>query len=55
MGTYSGSSKTTKGIPDTYVDEKEGYTLIMYGHNETNPYSKLEKDIQKYYLYVIIK
>ncbi len=51
LGTYSGSSKTTKGIPDTYVDEKDGYTLIMYGHDETNPYSKLEKDIKKIYNY----
>lgn len=51
LGTYSGSSKTTKGIPDTYVDEKDGYTLIMHGHDETNPYSKLKRDIQRIYGY----
>ena len=51
LGTYSGSSKTTKGIPDTYVDDKDGYTLIMHGNDERNPYSKLKKDIQKIYNY----
>lgn len=51
LGSYSGASKTTKGIPDTYVDEEDGYVLIMHGHDETNPYSKLKKDIKKIYDY----
>ena len=52
LGTYRGSSKTTRGIPDTYVDE-DGYILIMYGHDESNPYSKLKKDIENIYKYAI--
>lgn len=46
LGVQTGTNKTTKGTPDSFVvTEEEKYILIMYGTVETNAYSKLEKDI----------
>lgn len=46
LGVHSGTNKTTKGTPDSFVKSDNGnYTLIMYGTVETAPFSKLEKDL----------
>lgn len=45
-GSQTGTNKTTKGIPDSYVRTNEGkYILIMYGTVEASSYKKIEKDI----------
>ena len=46
LGTKAGTSKTTKGTPDTYVELDNGkYILIMYGAVENQAFSKLKDDI----------
>lgn len=48
LGTRDGSSKTTKGTPDSYFDIGEGkYIFAQYGSNEQNPINKIEEDIKK--------
>lgn len=45
-GSQTGTNKTTKGIPDSYVRTENGkYILIMYGTVEASAYKKVEKDI----------
>ncbi|MFT8348550.1 hypothetical protein [Clostridium saccharoperbutylacetonicum] len=45
-GSQTGTNKTTKGIPDSYVRTNDGkYILIMYGTVEASSYKKIEKDI----------
>lgn len=46
LGVQTGTNKTTKGTPDSFVKNEDGtFTLIMYGTVEDNPFSKLQKDI----------
>lgn len=46
LGVQTGTNKTTKGTPDSFVKDEDGtFTLIMYGTVEDNPFSKLKKDI----------
>lgn len=46
LGTKAGTSKTTKGTPDTYVNLENGkYILIMYGTVENQGFNKLKNDI----------
>lgn len=48
LGTRDGSSKTTKGTPDSFFDLGENkYIFAQYGSNEQNPISKIESDIKK--------
>ena len=50
LGSKVGSTKTTKGIPDSYIELKNGkYILIMYGAVEAKTFSKLKKDIEDAY------
>ena len=50
LGTKAGTSKTTKGTPDTYVELENGkYILIMYGSVENQAFSKLKNDIADAY------
>ena len=50
LGTKAGTSKTTKGTPDTYVELDNGkYILIMYGAVENQAFSKLKDDIADAY------
>lgn len=50
LGTKAGTSKTTKGTPDTYVELDNGkYILIMYGAVENHAFSKLKDDITDAY------
>lgn len=50
LGTKVGTSKTTKGTPDTYTETEDGkYILIMYGTVEEEPFKKLKKDIEDAY------
>ena len=50
LGSAAGSSKTTKGTPDTYVELDNGkYILIMYGAVEIKAYKKLKEDINNAY------
>ncbi len=46
LGVQTGTNKTTKGTPDSFVKNEDGtFTLIMYGSVEDNPFSKIKKDI----------
>ena len=46
LGSESGSSNTTKGTPDTYVETEDGkYILIMYGSVKKQSFDKIKKDI----------
>lgn len=46
LGVQSGTNKTTKGIPDAYVQLKDGsYLLINYGTVTSQPINKIKKDI----------
>lgn len=46
LGSEVGSSKTTIGVPDTYVEMKDGkYILIMYGTVGKQPFRKIKDDI----------
>lgn len=46
LGVQTGTNKTTKGTPDSFVKNEDGtFILIMYGSVEDNPFSKLQKDI----------
>ena len=50
LGLQAGTSKTTKGTPDSFVENDNGkYTLIMYGTVEDKPFAKLKKDIEDTY------
>lgn len=50
LGTKAGTSKTTQGTPDTYVELENGkYILIMYGAVESRAFSKLKEDITDAY------
>jgi len=47
LGVETGTNKSTKGIPDSFVKHEDGtYTLIMYGTVKDSPFSKLKKDIK---------
>ena len=46
LGVQTGTDKTTKGTPDSYVECDNGkYIIIMYGSVEAASYKKLESDI----------
>lgn len=46
LGSEVGTSKTTSGTPDTYVETNDGkYILIMYGTVEKQPFNKIRDDI----------
>ena len=46
LGVQTGTNKTTKGIPDTFVyTENDKYILICYGTVTAQPVDKIEKDI----------
>ena len=44
LGSQEGTDKTTKGIPDSYAEEKGKYVYIMYGTHKSI-ISKLKEDI----------
>ena len=47
LGSQTGTEKTTKGIPDSYVRLKNGkYIYIMYGTVKTASFNKLKADIE---------
>lgn len=46
LGSELGTSKTTAGTPDTYIETNDGkYILIMYGAVEKQSFSKIKSDI----------
>ncbi|NLM20846.1 MAG: hypothetical protein GX207_03760 [Peptococcaceae bacterium] len=46
LGSHTGTDKTTKGTPDSYVRLNNGkFILIAYGSVSEEPYEKIEKDI----------
>lgn len=45
LGVQIGTSKPTKGIPDSYVSKNDKYILIMYGSVKRGAYEKIKKDI----------
>lgn len=46
LGSHSGTDKTTKGTPDSYVRTDTGkFILIAYGTVSEEPYTKIEKDV----------
>lgn len=46
LGVQTGTDKTTKGTPDSYVECDNGqYILIMYGSVEAASFSKIQSDI----------
>lgn len=46
LGSEVGTSKTTNGTPDTYVEMDDGkYILIMYGTVEKQSFNKIKDDI----------
>lgn len=46
-GSQLGTNKTTKGTPDAFVRCDDGrFILIQYGTVGSNPYNKIESDIQ---------
>lgn len=46
LGSQEGTFKTTKGVPDSYIDHNNGtYTLIMYGTHQ-NVKAKIKGDIE---------
>lgn len=46
LGSEVGTSKTTSGTPDTYVETNDGkYILIMYGTVEKQSFNKIKNDI----------
>lgn len=48
LGTKEGSSKVTKGTPDTYfIDEKNKYIFCEYTTQKSTLVSKIRKDIEK--------
>lgn len=50
LGSEAGSSKPTKGTPDTYVELDNGnYILIMYGAVNAKAFQKLKEDIMNAY------
>lgn len=50
LGSEAGSSKPTKGTPDTYVELDNGkYILIMYGAVNAKAFQKLKEDIMSAY------
>lgn len=52
LGTRDGSSKTTKGTPDSYfIFGESKYIFAQYGSNEQNSINKIEDDIKKCIIY----
>ena len=50
LGSEVGTSKTTGGTPDTYVETDDGkYILIMYGTVEKQSFNKIKDDITDAY------
>ena len=46
LGVETGTNKTTKGTPDSYVVTNDGkYILINYGTVSSNPVEKIRADI----------
>jgi len=46
LGTKSGTTKTTKGIPDTYFfNSREKYIFVMYTTQQSGLYKKIYEDI----------
>jgi len=46
LGSHTGTDKTTKGTPDSFVVTDKGkYILIAYGTVGEQPFTKIEKDI----------
>lgn len=46
LGSHTGTNKTTKGTPDSYVLTKDGkYILINYGSVSSQPAKKIKDDI----------
>jgi hypothetical protein len=46
LGSQEGTNKTTKGVPDSYVENDDGsYIFIMYG-TTVNPKIKISEDIK---------
>lgn len=46
LGVQTGTDKSTKGIPDTYIEHEDGtLTLIMYGTVQDQAFGKLKEDI----------
>lgn len=46
LGSQTGTNKTTKGTPDSFVEQEDGrFILIMYGSVKDDPFNKLKKDI----------
>ena len=46
LGSHTGTDKTTKGTPDSYVLSDTGkFILIAYGTVSEEPYTKIEKDV----------
>lgn len=46
LGSHTGTDKTTRGTPDSFVKHEDGtFTLIMYGSVEADPFNKLKQDI----------
>ena len=46
LGSHTGTNKTTKGTPDSYVLSDTGkFILIAYGTVSEEPYTKIEKDV----------
>lgn len=47
LGVQTGTHKTTKGTPDSYVENEDGkYILINYGTVTQNPVRKIKDDIE---------
>ena len=47
LGSEAGTSKTTPGIPDTYVEMENGkYVLIMYGTVKKQSFDKIKTDFE---------
>ena len=48
LGMKAGTSKTTKGNPDTYFKKNDGkYIFVVYTTQQTNIFSKIQEDIKK--------
>ena len=46
LGVQTGTNKTTKGTPDSFVNNEDGtFILIMYGSVSDDAFSKIKKDI----------
>jgi hypothetical protein len=46
LGVQTGTNKTTKGTPDSFVNNEDGtFILIMYGSVSDDAFNKIKKDI----------